>query len=82
MRTASKLETVKDKVNIISGDVLSAESVAAAVVGHDAVIICLSSVGLSDTSTLTTGTRNVIAAMEQDKVPRLIVISAAGVGES
>ena len=82
VRTASKLEAAKDKVNIISGDVLSAESVAAAVAGQDAVIVCLGSTGLSDTSTLTTGTRHVIAAMQQHKVPRLIVISAAGVGES
>lgn len=50
--------------------------------GHDAVIVCLGSTGLSDTSTLTTGTRNVIAAMQQHEVSRLIVISAAGVGES
>ena len=86
VRTASKLEAVKDKVNIISGDVFSADSVAAAITGHDAFIICLGSSGLRDTSTLTTGTRNVITAMNQNNVPRLrprlIVLSAAGVGES
>lgn len=82
VRTASKLEAVKDKVNIISGDVFSADSVAEAITGHDAVVICLGSTGLSDTSTLTTGTRNVITAMNEHDVPRLIVLSAAGVGES
>lgn len=82
VRTASKLDAGKKKVNVISGDVFSADSVAEAIAGHDAVIICLGSTGLGDTSTLTTGTRNVIAAMTRHDVPRLIVISSAGVGES
>ena len=82
VRSASKMDSAKASVNCIIGDAMSAESVSAAIDGHDAVIICLGSNGLGDTSTLTTGTRHVIAGMVKHQVKRLIVISAAGVGES
>lgn len=82
VRTASKLASAKEQINIVSGDVLSSESVSNAVAGHDAVIVCLGSTGLSDNSTLTVGTQNVIDGMVKHNVDRLIVISAAGIGES
>lgn len=66
----------------VAGDVLDTVAVADAVAGHDGVIVCLGSTGLRDSSTLSKGTESVVEAMVAHDVPRLIVMSAAGVGES
>ena len=64
------------------GDVLDAASVATAVAGHDAAIVCLGSAGLRDKTTLSAGTKTVVDAMVDHDVNRLVVMSAAGVGDS
>ncbi|MEM9562522.1 MAG: NAD(P)-binding oxidoreductase [Actinomycetota bacterium] len=69
-------------IEIRRGDVFDAVSVADAVQGQEAAIVCLGSVGLRDRSTLSTGTASVVDAMVAHDVRRLVVMSAAGVGES
>jgi len=64
------------------GDVFDTDSVTGAVAGHDAVIVCLGSTGLRDKTTLSAGTAAVIDAMATHDVQRLVVMSAAGVGDS
>ncbi len=64
------------------GDVFDTDSVTGAVAGHDAAIVCLGSTGLRDTTTLSTGTAAVVDAMVEHDVQRLVVMSAAGVGDS
>ncbi len=51
-------------------------------VNHDAAIVCLGSANLRDKTTLSTGTKHVVDAMVRHDVKRLVIISAAGVGES
>ena len=68
--------------HIAQGDVTDGNAVAEAVAGHDAVIVALGANGLRDKTTLTTGTRNVVDGMARRGVGRLVVLSAAGVGES
>ena len=67
---------------VAQGNVLDAPAVADAVAGHDAVIVALGSTGLRDRTTLATGTRHVVDGMTRHAVERLVVLSAAGVGES
>ncbi|MDE2669272.1 MAG: SDR family oxidoreductase [Chloroflexota bacterium] len=69
-------------VRIAQGDVMDGDAVAGAVAGHDAAIVALGANGLRDKTTLTTGTRNVVSGMARHGVSRLVVLSAAGVGES
>ncbi|MEM9134225.1 MAG: SDR family oxidoreductase [Actinomycetota bacterium] len=69
-------------LDIHKGDVFDADSVAEAVVAHEGAIVCLGSTGLRDTSTLSTGTKAVVDAMVEHDAERLVVMSAAGVGES
>lgn len=69
-------------LDIAKGDVLDADVVADAVRGHDGVIVCLGSTGLRDKSTLASGTATVVDAMVANGVERLVVLSAAGVGDS
>ena len=69
-------------LSVIRGDVFDSGAVAEAVEGHDAVIVCLGSTGLRDRSTLAAGTANIADAAAGCGVGRLVVVSAAGVGDS
>ena len=68
--------------HIAQGDVTDPDAVAEAIASHDAAIVALGANGLRDKTTLTTGTKNVVEGMTQHGVGRLVVLSAAGVGES
>lgn len=67
---------------VAQGDIMDADSVDAAIVEHDAAIVVLGSNSLRDKTTLSTGTRNILRGMTRHDVGRLVVLSAAGVGES
>lgn len=82
VRSPQKIQHTDVNLHILQGDVFSSESVADAITNHDAAIVCLGSIGLSDKTTLTAGTRNVVEGMVQHNGKRLIVLSAAGVAES
>ena len=81
-RSAGKIEGQVTDLQVAQGDVTDADSVAASVAGQDAAIVALGSNGLRDKTTLSVGTRNVVDGMIKHKVGRLVVLSAAGVGES
>jgi len=81
-RSVEQLQIDDPSLEVFKGDAFDAGSVRAAVAGHDAAIICLGSTGLRDKFTLSAGTKTVIDAMVAKDVHRLIVMSAAGVGES
>lgn len=80
-RSAARLDP-EPGLSTVSGDVFDATAVTEAVAGHDAVLVSLGSTGLRDKSTLATGTANIAAAVASHEVGRLIVVSAAGVGDS
>ena len=81
-RSANRVDRRDSNLRVAQGDVTDAASVAAAVANHDAAIIVLGSNGLRDKTTLAVGTRNVVDGMTRHNVGRLVVLSAAGVGES
>ena len=80
-RSPHKIERTAG-LRVARGDVMDAISVADAVAGHDTVIVALGSKSLRDRTTLAIGTRNVVDGMTRHGVERLVVLSAAGVGES
>ena len=80
-RSADRLDP-EPGMSAFNGDVLDPGAVAAAVEGHDGAIVCLGSAGLRDSTTLAAGTANVVAAVDSHGVGRLVVLSAAGVGDS
>lgn len=78
---------------LVDGDATDATAIAAAVAGQDAVIVTLgiteSPLGVrlrgprhTTPDVRSVGTRRVIEAMQQHNVPRLVVQSSYGVGES
>ena len=81
-RSIDRIDIDDPALHTHKGDVFDTDSVADAVAGHDAAIICLGSTGLRDKTTLAVGTAAVIDATVAHEVQRLVVMSAAGVGDS
>lgn len=85
-RTPSKLTLEHPKLTKKAGDFLDRASMHAAIAGQDAVIITASVSKLSDFKTtpdyFSRGTQYCIDAMKDHGVKRLVVLSAAGSGES
>lgn len=69
-------------LTIVTGDARNPADVARAVRGQDAVVCALGARDLKRTTIRATGTANIIRAMEQENVRRLIVVSAMGIGSS
>jgi putative NADH-flavin reductase len=92
-RHADQLGPASERLRLLSGDVLRTEDVERAVSGQDAVVVAL---GVNDnplkvrllhrsrtpTHVCSGGTRNIIQAMHHQKVRKLVVVSAYGVGET
>ena len=85
-RTPAKLALTDPKLTKLAGDFHEAASVRAAVAGHDAVIICASATQLSAFKErpdyFSRGTRFCLDAMKEHGVKRVVVLSAAGSGDS
>ena len=74
---------VDPRAQIVSGDVTDADVIAAAALGHDAVVSTLGANNVRETPTLITDTvRAVIAAAKTSGVDRFVIVSAFGVGDS
>lgn len=69
-------------VTVVPGDVTDAAAVRAAVPGHDAVLCAIGAPALVRTTVRTDGTRNIVAAMQDAGVRRLVCQSSLGVGDS
>lgn len=81
-RSVDRIDIDDPALEIHKGDVFDTDSVTGAVASHDAVIVCLGSTGLRDKTTLATGTAAVVDAMAAHDIQRLVVMSAAGAGDS
>ncbi|TVQ19127.1 MAG: SDR family oxidoreductase [Spirochaetaceae bacterium] len=81
-RDPSPLADHADHLTIVTGDVRDPADVARAVRGQDAVLCALGARDLKKTTIRATGTANIIGAMKQEGVRRLIVVSAMGIGAS
>ena len=80
VRDPSKLAISHANLEIIEGDVLDSAAVDLAVAGHDAVLIALGAG--SKGQVRSTGTRNIIQAMQKSGARRLVCLSTLGVGDS
>ena len=79
-RDPSKLAIGHASLEIIEGDVMDSAAVDRAVAGHDAVLIALGAG--SKGQVRSTGTRNIIQAMQKSGTRRLVCLSTLGVGDS
>lgn len=80
VRDPSRFGLTGERLRVVTGDVLEPASVQAAVEGQDAVIAALGGGGERPVHVHSDGIANTIRAMVARGVPRLVVVSAAGVG--
>jgi nucleoside-diphosphate-sugar epimerase len=80
-RSPQKLVQHKGQIAIVEGDVLDAESVSRAIAGVDAVLSVLGPTQNTPDYQVTRGTKNILQAMGQHGVQRLIISAGAGVGD-
>jgi len=79
VRDPSKLELEHENLKVIQGDIFEVASVGQAIQGQDAVVCALGSSELKKTTVRAEGTKNIIQGMKENKVKRLVIISAMGV---
>ncbi len=78
-RDPARLGISHPRLTVARGDVLEAGSVSDAVDGSDAVLLALGGpAGKGERSVVVSGTRNVVRSMQRYRVPRLVVLAAAG----
>jgi putative NADH-flavin reductase len=78
-REPSKLSQAHEHLKVTQGDVRDAAKVESVVVGCDAVISVLGPTTNAPDFQVTTGTQNILAAMQQHGVRRLVIAAGAGV---
>jgi len=74
--------TCRYRGTLVSGNVFDLSAVKRAVQGQEAAICTLGSNSLGKTTVRGEGTANIVRAMEEEHVDRLLVVSAMGTGES
>src|SRR5262249_41439519 len=83
VRNPEKIETNHENLRVLKGNVLDLDSVETAVAGQDAVLSALGHKRFFiKTTTLSAGTKNIIRAMENQNVRRLICITSLGINDS
>ena len=82
VRNPEKNEQQHDKLQLIQGDVLDKEAVAAALPGHDAILIALGTPALTRNTVRSQGTANIVEAMVPGGSQRLICLTSLGIGDS
>ena len=81
-RDAGKLPIQHDRLAVVAGNVLDRGAVERTLAGADAVFVSLGNTPDNPEMIVSQGTAVIIAAMQAGGVPRLIVISSLGVGDS
>ncbi len=83
VRTPAKLRLVHQRLTVVQGDVLDRPSIVTAVRGQDAVLSALGHKRwFYPTRILSAGTANLLGAMEEVGVRRLVCETSLGLGES
>jgi putative NADH-flavin reductase len=82
VRDPSKMTLEHGDLKIIKGDIYEFTAVKQAVQGQDAVICSLGTSELGKTTVRSEGTANIIRAMKENHVNRIVVVTAMGVAES
>jgi len=82
VRNPAKLDLKHANLKVVQGDVLDYASVERAVPGHETVLSALGTPAMTKNTVRSEGTRNIIRAMEQAGVRRLICLSSIGIGDS
>ncbi|MEV0847227.1 NAD(P)-binding oxidoreductase [Streptomyces sp. NPDC049954] len=78
VRDPARLRIARDKLTVATADVMDPESLAAPLVGKDAVAVVLGVPDRSTTTVFSDGVRNILLAAAAGGVRRVVVMSSAG----
>jgi len=81
-RKPEKLSRQHENLQVIKGDILDLPALEHAIQGQDAVLCALGAPAMNKQKIRSTGTQNIIRAMEKTQVTRLICQSGYGSGET
>lgn len=81
-RRAERLDIEDPQLAVQAGDAMDFASVSAAVAGHDSVVVALGAGASRKSRVRSEGTRNIIRAMQQHGIDRIICQTTLGAGES
>jgi len=81
-RTPGKLTVVDSRLRVVQGDIQRAETIRAAISGHDAVLSALGTRTLRATTLLSDAAREIVGVMQAHGVRRIIWESSLGIGET
>jgi len=81
-RTPEKLSGPRENLHVVKGDVLDPVSVRNAIEGQDGVVCALGMPLMNTDGLRAKGTKNIIHAMEETGVRRLVCLSGLGAGDS
>ena len=79
VRNAESIKLQSDKLNIVVGQATNYEDVKKAIAGHDAVVSCIGGAGIKVSTIITDITNNVVNAMNEVGIKRIVQVSSAGV---
>lgn len=82
VRDKSKLALQTPNLTVMQGNALQPADVAKAIAGAEAVIVSLGNTSNNPDLSVSTGTQQIVQAMQTQGVQRLIVVSSLGVGDS
>ncbi len=83
LRDPARLGIEDKNLNIVTGNIYKPETLTQAIKGQDVIIVALGTgQSLGKSTVRSTGTANVIQVMKDEKIKRLLAVSAMGVGES
>ena len=78
-RNAETIKIQSESLHIIVGQATSYDDVKKAMAGHDAVISCIGGPGMKASTTITDITKNIVDAMNETGVKRIVQMASAGV---
>lgn len=79
VRDPSKLSFIHSNVTIVKGDILDLTEVEQCIIGTEIVYVCIGTRGNKPTQVYSMGTENIITAMKQQGIKRIICLSSAGI---
>ena len=82
VRDPAKLAIANPSLTVVQGNVLNGDDVAKAITGSNAVLCSLGNTANNPDLAVSVGTQNIVQAMHQQGIRRLIVVSSLGVGDS
>ena len=82
VRSPEKFGQPHENLRVVEGDVLDPALVASAMQGHDVALCALGMPIMNKEKLRANGTKNIVRAMEENGVRRLVCLSALGAGDS